>query len=104
MSDQKSGSKRVAASTETSDIPPKKRTIQKKTVQKWVSDYEKEYTTSAWLQFETQADDRNHVSLLKCSICARFRDKLISLKNFRDTFIEGTSNIRISTFQRPRRI
>ena len=84
MSDQRSGNKRVAASTESSDIPSKKRTIQKKTVQKWVSDYEKEYTTSARLKFETQANDRDHVSLLKCSICTRFKDKLISLRNFRE--------------------
>ena len=97
MSAQRSGNKRVAASTESSDIPPKKRTIQKKTVQKWISDLEKEYTTTAWLKFETKPEDRDHVSLLKCSIFTRFKDKLISLRNFRDTFFEGTSNVRIST-------
>ena len=90
-------SKRGADSTESSDIPAKKRTIQKKTIQKWISEFDKEFSTSVWLKLETKEGDRDHVALLKCSICSRFKCQLVSIKNFRATFIEGSSNVRVSS-------
>ena len=46
-------SKGAAASTESSNIPPKW-TIKKRTVQNWDSDYDKEYIMLAWLKFESK--------------------------------------------------
>ena len=42
------------------------------------------------LKFEVA--DRDHVSLLKCSICSQFSEKLQSMRNFRSAFIDGYSS------------
>lgn len=53
--------------------------------------------TSVWLKFETAAGIRDpHVARLKWSICARFQSELSTMKNFTTTFIECSSNVRIS--------
>ena len=51
---------------------------------------DRELNTSVWLKFE---GDRNHVFSLKCAVCSEFKDKLISMRNYRPAFIEGTTNI-----------
>ena len=38
-----------------------------------------------------------HVSSLWFSVCTQFRDRLRSLRNFRPAFIDGTTNVRVST-------
>ena len=40
--------------------------------------------------------DREHVALLKCSVCSQFATKLESMRNFKAAFIDGSSNIRTS--------
>ena len=37
--------------------------------------------------------------VLKCDVCTRFKDKLISMRNFRPAFIDRTTNIWASTFK-----
>ena len=43
--------------------------------------------------------DRYHVSRLRCSVCTRFMDKISSSKNFSAAFIDGTTNLRTSSFK-----
>ena len=43
------------------------------------------------------SSDREHVTVLKCDVCSRFKDKLVSMRNFRPAFIDGTTNIRAET-------
>ena len=43
--------------------------------------------------------DRDHVVALKCAVCAQFRRRLESMRNYRSTFIDGTTNVRTSTFK-----
>ena len=83
-----------AGSSSTSG-EPKKRAVQRRTVEKWISELDREFDTSLWLKFDMA--DREHVALLKCSICSQFSDKLDSMRNFRPAFINGTANIRVST-------
>ena len=52
------------------------------------------YNTAVW-HFEVV--DREHVSLLKCSICSQFSEKLECMRNFRPAFFYGSTNILIST-------
>ena len=73
----------------------KRRAVQKKTVQEWISQYDKQFNTAVWLKFDTV--DRTHVSTLRCSVCSQFQKQLESLRNFRPAFIEGTTNVRLST-------
>ena len=82
-----------------SDPPTKKRSVQKKTVKKWVVENGKELNTSVWLKFKTAADNRDRVATLKCAVCSRLRERPQPMRNYRPAFIEGTSNVRTSTFK-----
>ena len=73
----------------------KRRAVQKKTVEEWVSQYDKQFNTAVWLKFNTV--DRTHVSTLRCSVCTQFQKQLESMRNFRPAFIDGTTNVRLST-------
>ena len=57
-----------------SDPPTKKRSVQKKTVEKWRLWRMTEVNTSVWLIFETAAENRDCVVTLKCAVCSRFRE------------------------------
>ena len=79
----------------SSSVSHKKRAVPRATVEKWIVEHDRELDTSLWLKFDMA--DREHVALLKCSLCSRFSDKLESMRNFRPAFIDGTANIRVST-------
>ena len=65
-------------------------------MEKWIVENDRELNTSSlWLKFEMA--DREHVSLLKRSICSEFATKLESMRNFKAAFIDGSANIRISS-------
>ena len=53
--------------------------------------------TSAWLKFDMA--DRDHVSSLRCEVRLQFKDKLVSMRNFRPAFIDGTTNVRTTAFK-----
>ena len=76
----------------------KKCSITRRTVEKWIVENDKSLQTLRWLCFETSSD-RERVTVLKCDVCSRFKDKLVSMRNFRPAFIDGTTNIRASTFK-----
>ena len=84
-------SSRSCTSSDSSYFTPKRRPVQRKTVEKWIAEQDKELNTSVWLKFEMA--DREHVSLLKCSVCSLFSKKLESMRNFRPAFINGSPNI-----------
>ena len=74
----------------------KKPSVSKKTVHKWMRDNDKSLNTSTWLDFEMDGD---RVSLLRCKICCKFKDRLESMRNFRLSYIEGSSNVKTSSFK-----
>ena len=82
-------------SSDCSSSTPKRRPIQKKTVQEWISQYDEQFNTTVWLKYETV--DRTHVSTLRCSVCTRFQKELESMKNIRPAFIDCSTNVRLST-------
>ena len=82
---------------ESSGCPPAKREVNKRTVDKWLAEYDRELNTSVWLRYELADCDR--VVALKCAVCTRFRTKLESMHNYNLAFIDGTSNVRTFTFK-----
>ena len=58
-----SGQKRGAVASETNDVPPKKRGVIVKTIQKWVIESDREMDTSVWLRYDKV--DREYVVTLK---------------------------------------
>ena len=75
----------------------KKQKVQRRTVEKWIRDYDKTLNTMLWLKFKMA--DRDHVSSLRCDLCSQFKDKLISMRNYRSAFVEGTTNVKTSSFK-----
>ena len=71
--------------------------VQVRTVEKWILEYDKSLNTSLWLKFKKL--DCDHELSLHCAICVQFKDKLISMRNFRPAFIECTRNINTSSFK-----
>ena len=52
----------------------KKQKINRRTVEKWITENDKTLDTTLWLKFEVASGDREHVSKLKCSVCKQFKD------------------------------
>lgn len=94
-----SGRKRLAEtdSGSSSDYPTKKRKVTINTVQKWKTENDKALNTSIWLIYDKL--DRDHVEALKCSVCIRFKDKLHGCRNYNKAFVEGSRNLRASSFK-----
>eukprot|EP00117_Sycon_ciliatum_P048941 scpid100454/ scgid34778/ len=84
-----------------SSAPAKKvaRGVKTSTCDKWVSDGDKEMSTSVWLRYERQKDDRQLVEILKCAVCIKFEEQVKSSKNFSEAFIVGSRNLRTSAFK-----
>ena len=62
--------------------PTKKRSLQKKTVEKWIVENDKELNSSVWVKFETAAEDRDHVATLKCAVRSRFKERLQPMRSY----------------------
>ena len=67
----------------SSGLPSKKSAVSRKTIEKWVAENDRDLNTSVWLKFE---GDCNHVYSLKCAVCSQFKEKLISMRNYRPAF------------------
>ena len=87
----------VASLPSSSPAQPKKRKVTISTVEKWKKESDKAINTTLWLAYEKL--DCDHVASLKCSVCIQFVDKIHSCRNFNLTFIEGSQNLRASSFK-----
>jgi hypothetical protein len=68
-----------------------------KTVEKWVAEKDKELDTLLWLKYEKVG--WYTVGLLKCVVCVEFEARLIGMCNVCSMFIEGTPNLRTTSFK-----
>ena len=95
MSDRKKHS----ASSSLECPPAKKRNLTKSTVNKWIADNDKVLSTRTWFKYDVDTAARGRVVALKCSVCCQFRDKLIGMRNYSAAYIEGSTNLRTSSFK-----
>ena len=63
----------------------------------WITEYDKELETSTWLKYDVV--DRVHIDCLKCSVCFKFNDKLLNTRNYNSAFVDGSKNLRTSSFK-----
>ena len=96
-SDKMSGRKRVVDSVSNEGSLSKKRDVTVETVQKWIRDNDKSLNTSTWLQYVKI--DRKYVEKLKCSVCVEFVEKFRGMRNYSAAFIDGSKNLRASSFK-----
>ena len=75
------------------------RLVSVSTVEKWKRAHDTTLNTSSWLSYERVPGDREHACRLRCTVCTRFRDKIKHTRNFCLAFIDGSSNLRTSSFK-----
>ena len=77
-----SGQKRTCKEAEDDGCDgAKKRMATKRTVDRWISETDKTLQTIRWLGYVTASGDREHVSMLKCNVRSKYKDKLCSMRN-----------------------
>jgi hypothetical protein len=89
-------SRTTTAATSEHDSMHTGRVAKLATVQNWLRDYDKDLQTLSWLQYDSTG---SVVTALKCLTCTRYEDKVRSCKNFSPAFIEGTKQVKTSTFK-----
>ena len=67
----------------------------KSTFDKWQREHEREHRTLTWLRCELDRD-RVHVASLFCAACRKYERYVCSLKNFSSSWIEGSTNLKLS--------
>ena len=72
----------------------KRRSISASTVEKWKFENDR---ASTWLMYDKA--DRDRVSSLRCSVCIQFQSKLSGMRNYNPEFIDGSKNLRASSFK-----
>ena len=78
------------------DTFAKKRTVSVSTVEKWIAENDASINTITWLGFDRLTGNHECVASLKCKICIRYKERLVTCRNYNTAFIEGSSNLRIS--------
>ena len=76
-----------------------KRQVSVVTAQKWQTTNDKEHQTLTWLKFRKDKSDLKQVCALYYDVCSRYSDYLQKWKSFSDTWIEGSTNLRLSNIQ-----
>jgi len=91
-------SKRSCSSSDADGDPDssaKRRKVKVSTFQKWVRDYDRLYKTATWLDSESSwQSGEKVVEKLKCKVCAKYKERIISRKNFSGKWIDGADSVR----------
>ena len=66
-------------------------------MEKWVAENDKVLNTSVWLKCERA--DCDHVLSLKCAVCSRLNDRLVSMQNYFPALVEDMTNVRMPSFK-----
>ena len=84
------------------NCPQVKRSVTINTVNKWIAENDKKLSITTWLCYDKA--NRDCVSVLKCSVCIRFQDKLRSDKNFNSAYtVPPRCNVPLASPSRERR-
>ena len=69
--------KRITSDSTDDSSKKAKRTVTRKTVEGWITQYDKEYQTIRWLDFLMRSDGK-HVAEVRCKVCSEFKERLVS--------------------------
>ena len=69
-----------------------------KTVQKWCTRFDKEFQTISWLDYSTEKEKGiNIVTKLKWRVCKKFKERILSCRNFSDKSVVGANSVKTSS-------
>ena len=90
--------KRARASEEASGT--KRRRVVYSTYQKWRQDFDRDHKTVSWLGCETEFSEGKRVVVrLNCSVCSKYKDRIIGRRNYSDRWIVGADSVRTSNIR-----
>ena len=73
----------------------KRRKVKLSTFRKWLTDYDRDYRTLTWLDSDTFWENgEKFVDKLKCKVCRKYQERIISKRNFSRNWIEGANSVR----------
>ena len=79
---------------------PKKRNVSYATYQKWKTDMDRECLTVTWLDCDTELSGRKKiVTKLRCSVCAKFKTRIATRRNFSERWLLGAESVRTSNIR-----
>ena len=74
-----------------------RRTVDHSTFRKWQRDFDRDCKTLTWLDCDTKLEFGNKVVIkLKCTVCTKFKDKIMGRKNFSNKWIVGAESVHTS--------
>lgn len=77
-----------------------RRKVSHSTYEKWRRDLDRECKTLSWLDCVTSIENGNKVvEKLKCTVCTRFKDKIMGRRNFSNKWIVGAESVRTSNLR-----
>ena len=72
--------------------------VKPETVQKWCTRFDKEFQTISWLDYSTEKEKGiNIVTKLKCKVCKKFKERILSCRNFSDKWVVGANSVKTSS-------
>ena len=74
----------VSTSSSEDGVATKRWMVLTRTMDKWIADNDRTLSTTTWLTYAQL--NRGCVHCLKCSVCIRFRDKLVTCRNYSSAF------------------
>ena len=84
----------ATAGASGSEPPAQRRKVKHEIYQKWVSQYNRNWQTMAWLDCDTAIERGvKLVMKLKYRVCAKYKDKIQGWKNFSDKWISGADSV-----------
>ena len=89
-----------ASSSGTASAPEAKRKVAYATFSKWKVDMDKECQTVTWLDCDTEVQaGKRFVTKLRCSVCTKFKTKIVGRRNFSGRWIAGAESVHSSNIQ-----
>lgn len=72
--------------------------MKSETVERWKTNDLATYEAKTWLIYqEENIGGKKYCSDLKCKVCSEFEDSINKRRNFSQTFIDGSTNFKITT-------
>ena len=80
---------------DSSSASSKRRQFTKATFKKWQREHQREHQTLSWLRC-VLCRDKLHVEILYCEVCRKYEARLCSFRNFSNSWIKGSANLKLS--------
>ena len=90
----------MSSSSDASAPEPKKRKVTYSTYQKWKAELDHDCQTVTWLECDTEVSGKKKiVTKLRCGVCAQFKERIATRRNFSEKCLLGAESVRTSNIR-----